>query len=46
MAFAANKGKRSEKNLFEMAEEEQHETFESVGSGASLTYPLQVIYLI
>ena len=25
-----------------MAEEEQHETFEAVGSGASLTYPLQV----
>ena len=26
-----------------MAEEENHETFESVGSGASLTFPLQVI---
>ena len=23
-------------------EEEQHETFENVGSGASLTYPMQV----
>jgi len=28
-----------------MAEEEQHETFESVGAGASLTYPLQVFFL-